>query len=220
MKKVFLFAIALFACQFIQAQDASFGIKIGLGTSNFDVTAAQDVDGEGGSKWSVDAGETKVGFHAGFMGRISWDKFIIQPELYFSSVTNEFSLKQTAGTSVGTTQIADQTLSKLDIPVLIGFKPTRFLRVNAGPVASVLLSETNGIAGVLLPSASGSADDDTSVFTFGAQVGGGFDLGKLAIDIRYELPLTDLGDGLTVAGTNYNFDSRTDQILVSVGILF
>jgi hypothetical protein len=56
--------------------------------------------------------------------------------------------------------------------------------------------------------------------TFGYQLGAGLDLLFLAVDLKYEGNLTRLGSGIVIAGQERNFDTRSRQILLSVGIFF
>ncbi|MGB0525768.1 MAG: outer membrane beta-barrel protein, partial [Flammeovirgaceae bacterium] len=198
------------------AQDASFGIKAGLSTNTLALDVDSQVQADGGASYSIDASETQVGFHAGFTSRISFGGFFLMPELYFSSATNTYEVT-TLVTSVR--QEADQTLLKLDVPVLAGFKTGPF-RVNAGPIATLILDEDNGLANLLLDGSTGNGDEGTKNFTFGFQAGIGLDISKLAIDIRYEGNLSKLSDGLTLGDNNFNFDTRQRQIILSVGVLF
>ena len=64
MKKLFLLALGLLVWQVGQAQEASFGIKVGLCTNNFDFSTVRNVQGDNAT-WSIEAGDTKVGFQAG-----------------------------------------------------------------------------------------------------------------------------------------------------------
>lgn len=215
MKKLLVILLFIASWQTSNAQEASFGIKVGLSTNSL----ALDVDREvvaGTNTYNISVGETKVGFIAGFQSRFSFSKFLLMPELYFSSSTNTLELNTL---NLSTIQSTDQTLSKLDIPVLAGYKLGP-VRINAGPVASLILSEKNGLANLLLPGATEDVTEDTNNFTFGFQAGVGIDISKLAIDLRYEGNLSKLSDGLTVNNQNYQFDSRQRQILLTIGVLF
>ena len=105
--------------------------------------------------------------------------------------------------------------NKIDLPVLVGFKigPAR---INAGPVASVILSEDNTAEEIIsdLETMSNSA-------TIGFQVGAGIDLFKfLTLDYRFEGGLSKYGDGIEVGDNTYPFDSRANIHLISVGVMF
>jgi hypothetical protein len=56
--------------------------------------------------------------------------------------------------------------------------------------------------------------------TVGAQFGAGLDLSILTIDLRYEMGLQSISDGITIGETEFAADQRLNQFLVSVGIKF
>lgn len=219
MKKIFFVFVGLLIAQISQAQEGAFGIKIGLATNNLEIEKKQDVlvttDGID-TTYSYSAGGTKIGFHAGFMGRFTFNKFMIQPELYVSSSNNEYTVSSIPNFGNDKTSKPSQSLVKLDIPILIGYKFAGPFRINAGPVASILLDDNNGLLEVLGNTAEGKSNN----VTFGLQGGLGVDISKLTIDLRYETNLSSLGNGITVDGTTYDYDTRTRQISLSLGFLF
>jgi hypothetical protein len=56
--------------------------------------------------------------------------------------------------------------------------------------------------------------------TVGAQIGAGLDLSILTIDLRYEMGLQSISDGITIGETEFAADQRLNQFLVSIGIKF
>jgi hypothetical protein len=99
--------------------------------------------------------------------------------------------------------------------VLIGYKIGP-VRINAGPVASVVLSQSSEIEEIIPELKTLSKDA-----TFGYQVGAGIDFLKfLSLDYRYEGGLSKWGDKFTVGGTDYPFDSRANIHLISLGLMF
>ena len=56
--------------------------------------------------------------------------------------------------------------------------------------------------------------------TVGAQIGAGIDLSILTVDLRYEMGLQSISDGITIGETEFAADQRLNQFLVSVGIKF
>ena len=136
----------------------------------------------------------------------------IQPELLFTSAGGKYTVENV------TQQLKDedvkQTFNRVDIPIIIGYKigPARLV---AGPVASFILGDgfsTESLANV---------KSDFNSATWGIQAGVGVDiLGKLTVDLRYEGGLSKLGDSATFGGEEFAFDSRTSQVLVSLGYFF
>ncbi len=155
--------------------------------------------------------------HLGLFARVQIMGFYMQPELLFSHSQGEVVLKD-----VNAHQIYNETqrFNKVDIPVNIGWKFGP-VRVGFGPVATVLLSEKDGLKDKLDDLTSQTVKNDFKSATFGYQVGVGLDiLKKIAIDIKYEGNLSKLGSGITLGDTKYAFDQRNPQLIMSLGVFF
>lgn len=203
MKKILivLFALLLSAPLFSQVQ---FGIKAGAST---DFTFTDQTF----TNTSVTIQNLKTaewGFQGGVFMRASFSGFYIQPELLFATATNSVTYEDVeAG---GAPVIYNQKFNKLNIPLLLGFK-VAFLRIHAGPAASVMIGEPQDvIEGATYKS-----------MTFGYQAGIGFDLfKKLTLDVRYEGNLNQFGDQITIGGETFTLDDRTGALLLHAGIIF
>jgi hypothetical protein len=203
MKKILivLFAFLLAAPLFSQVQ---FGIKAGAST---DFTFTDQTF----TNTSVTIQNLKTaewGFQGGVFMRASFSGFYIQPELLFATATNSVTYEDVeAG---GAPVIYNQKFNKLNIPLLLGFK-VAFLRIHAGPAASVMIGEPQDvIEGATYKS-----------MTFGYQAGIGFDLfKKLTLDVRYEGNLNQFGDQITIGGETFTLDDRTGALLLHAGIIF
>lgn len=217
MKKLFVILFAcIFTSAFVSAQFFSFGVKGGVNYSQlkFDELSSI-VSGSDADYYSLAQDESFQSFHFGVMGRLKIFNAYLQPELYFNTSGGKVLIQefQTDGSTVD--HISQVKYSKIDLPVLIGFKfgPAR---LNAGPVASVVLKEDNEI-GEIIP----ELESMSKTATIGYQAGIGIDILKfLTLDYRYEGGLSKWGEKLTVAGTEYPFDSRANIHLISMGILF
>ena len=137
MKKIFFMFVGFLISFSSQAQEGAFGIKIGLATNKIEIEKQQVITSQD-TAYTYSAGGTKVGFHAGFMGRFTFNKFMIQPELYVSSSNNEYEVSSIPDFGNDKTSQPSQQLVKLDIPVLFGYKIAGPVRINAGPVATIL----------------------------------------------------------------------------------
>lgn len=203
MKKILivLFAFLLAAPLFSQVQ---FGIKAGAST---DFTFTDQTF----TNTSVTIQNLKTaewGFQGGVFMRASFSGFYIQPELLFATATNSVTYEDVeAG---GAPVIYNQKFNKLNIPLLLGFK-VAFLRIHAGPAASVMIGEPQDvIEGATYKS-----------MTFGYQAGIGFDLfKKLTLDVRYEGNLNQFGDQITIGGETFTLDDRTGALLLHAGFIF
>ena len=113
-----------------------------------------------------------------------------------------------------------QKFNKIDIPVSVGWKfgPAR---LGIGPVASFMLSESDGLKDKLSSISTEATENNFRKATFGYQIGVGLDiLRKITLDVRYEGNLSKLGNGITLGGKDYKFDQRNPQFIFSAGIFF
>ena len=100
---------------------------------------------------------------------------------------------------------------KIDVPVLIGKKFLGIGNVFAGPSFQYILSsdfELNDLKEV-----------STENFSLGIQLGGGVELGRLGLDIRWERGLSKTETVFvdnTINDTNFNFDKRVSQIIFGI----
>ncbi len=220
MKKLIIILLAVMAFNLANAQLLRFGFKGGVSSTNvkFDKTTLESISTtEGAKDFAVEQGNSKLGMHLGLFGRIQLLGLFIQPELLFTHSQGEVVLKD-----LSTSEAYSQTqkFNKIDIPVIVGWKfgPARF---GLGPVASFMLSESDGLKDKLSAISTEAPDNNFRKATFGYQVGVGLDiLKKITLDVRYEGNLSKLGSGITLGGNDYNFDQRNPQFIFSAGIFF
>jgi Outer membrane protein beta-barrel domain len=214
MKKIFLLALIVsLTAGMASAQVIKFGLKGGLNYSKLKFDDVSNVV-SGASEYSLMEDESFQSFHIGVMSRIKVFNMYLQPELYFNTSGGKVLIEDMSGTTT-LSEVRQVKYNKIDVPVLIGMKFGP-VRVNAGPVASIMLSESNEIEDIIpeMESLSKSA-------SFGYQAGVGIDFLKfLTLDYRYEGSLSKWGDKITVAGSDYAFDSRGSMHMVSLGIFF
>ena len=209
MKRLFLTAcILMLLVNFSNAEIFKWGIKAGLSSSrvNFDTKTLVN----GADQYEIKSGDALVGMHFGLVSRVQFLGFYAQPELYFSSTGGDVKIKDI---TANTETIKSQKFSRIDIPVIVGWKfgPAR---VGVGPVASIILSDKS-----VLKDYTGY-EEQFNKATFGYQVGVGLDFWKLGVDLRYEGSLSKLGDGVKIGGQTRSFDSRNSQLLASVSFYF
>ncbi|MBC7124932.1 MAG: PorT family protein [Bacteroidales bacterium] len=211
-----LFILALTSLSlFSNAQFFRMGLKGGISSSNVKFSKATITDGA--NQYIVEQGDAKLGFHAGLFARVQIMGFFVQPELLFSRSQGEVMLKDVTLNNVYNEM---QKFNKFDIPVIVGWKfgPAR---VGLGPVATILISENDGLKDKLADLTNQTVKNNFRSATFGYQVGVGLDILKtLTLDLKYEGNLSKLGTGITLGGTDYSFDQRNPQIIMSVGFFF
>ncbi|MCD4683309.1 MAG: PorT family protein, partial [Bacteroidales bacterium] len=174
MKKLILLAIIVCISGYTFGQ-VNFGIKAAV-TMNKLTTALDD--------WG-DA--VKISFQAGAFLRVG-KKFHVQPEGYITIKNGEFSVVDSENNISFNNTIK---LTTLDIPLLIGYKllkPKKLnIRVQAGPVASVVLNKKYEISfDGLSPEDEITLEDAFNKTNWGLQLGGGIDILFLTVDVRYE----------------------------------
>lgn len=206
MKKIIL--ISSLAIFFLNSSaQLQFGIKGGLNISNIKASEILTDD------YRINpAASGNLGYHIGGFMRASLAGIFIQPELYFSSIANEFNVEDisAAGTA---DQLVKQKIGRMDVPVLVGVKLGTF-RLGLGPVGSIIVSDQSDLTDIT------GYEATLKSATFGYQLGAGFDIWKLGIDLRYEGNLTKLGDQLDIGGHTINLDNRVRQIIISLAINF
>ena len=201
MKRILLMgAFALFSTVAFAQSGTGFGIKAGLSyNKNGDLISAVGDAGEN----IVDGGEGKAGYHVGFWGKLDFPKIYLRPELVYTRTKSTYSVDGNSN---------DYNISKLDLPVLLGYKIFGPLHVFAGPAFQYTLS--NDLDGL-------NVEDVENDFTVGLNVGVGVNLGKLGLDVRYERGFSEneaefIGNNVTdISG---RVDARPSQVIFSASL--
>ena len=180
--------LAILSTSLLQAQ-FEFGVKGGL---NYD--SLGDVDYTDISATNLSAG-SKTGYHIGAYGKIDLLLFYLRPEIQFTKINSGFD-----GKDIG--------LSKIEAPILLGYKILGPLSVFAGPSFQYILNED--VEGTTL------ADVEEN-FTIGLQIGTRISFGRLGMGVRYDRGFTD--NGVKILGVNGvgdgRIDARPNQFIVS-----
>jgi hypothetical protein len=196
MKKVILIlCLTMGFSQFSNAQIA-FGIKGGV---NYNSNSIKEVRTD-----FFEDSKSKTGYHAGIWVRaklpiLGW---YIRPELVYTNLENEVLFKTTGNTTYN--------FQKMDIPVLLGKKIFGVGNIFIGPSFQYILNadfSLNDISGV-----------KTDNFTVGLQFGGGIELGKFGIDVRWERGFNGIESTFLNGASNVDFDTRINQIILGLSI--
>ncbi|MGD0756563.1 MAG: porin family protein [Bacteroidales bacterium] len=211
MKK--LFAIVFVVLVSIPAfSQIKFGLTAGVSTNSLSMPTIKTIT-SGTTSFTVDAvTSAKYGFQGGAFVRVTLFGFYIEPELLFSTRTNEYTVTNVQSTLA---TAAKQNFNKLEIPVMLGFKLGP-LRLNAGPAGSLLINTPKDLI------SNPDYKNNYNRMTIGYQAGVGFDLFKLlTFDLRYEGSLKKYQNQIeNLTGTKVNLDDRPNAFLFSVGIMF
>jgi len=208
MKRTFLIlAIIMLTGGGILHAQSSFGLKAGLNFASLSSTETGETP-----DYTIDAfSDAYTGFHVGVTGMFVFRGGFFQPELLYTQNGRDMRL--------GFTSIEDEDeyfvhkYSHLVLPLHAGAK-FGALKIGAGPVFSFLINDWNDL-GVDV-----EFDQNLNKFTLGYQLGAGLQLGNLILDFRYEGNFTQFGDGITLGGQTIGFDTRPQQFILSLGLLF
>jgi Outer membrane protein beta-barrel domain len=200
MKKIVFLAALVFIPALSFAQ-FNFGIKGGVNLSKFSfgdfATARLNANGSPAVSLNgqilrdnlSESLNSRTGSSFGVWARIGSNLFV-QPEVMFSTRGNEFTIQRNDG-GVISTQTVQITSTSFDVPVLIGLKGGP-LRIMAGPMVSFQVANNQPFRDALNQYTAGTLNDAWAKAYYGYQIGGGLDLGRLGIDVRYEGSLSDV----------------------------
>jgi hypothetical protein len=207
MKKI---SLALLFSFLIQSSFAQFklGAKGGLNFSNL-VTDA----GSFGNNIK-ESRKTKTGFALGVYARFG-EKLFFQPELMFSSKGGKVNVTPLAG---GTPVSLNLNSNNLELPLLVGYKFFKRIRVVVGPVASLKLNEDEKFADEL-KKITGNVDEAFAKSTIGYQAGIGFKLLGFDFDLRNVGSLGDISSKQFSNDAKYNQTQKGWQFTIGKKIL-
>ncbi len=192
--KTFIVAALLLIGSSAMAQ-SSYGIKGGL---NYGATGEYENYSQViGDASTIENGKEKTGYHLGFYGKLEIVGIFIQPEIVYTKLKTEYNA-------------FDYNLSKIDAPILLGINLLGPLHIKAGPSFQYMLK--NEIKNSTL--AISEVEND---ITLGYQVGGGLNLGRLGLDLRYEGAFKENNAfGEMASDSNFRLDSRPSQWILSL----
>ena len=216
MKRLIIIALLVIPFTMVSNAQVKFGLKAGITSTSISVNDLISIDDAAGvDDLLVKGANSRVGIQGGLMARITILKLYVQPELLFTSTGGEVEVTEyfTNGDDA-ITKIKDQSFNKIDIPIMVGYKIGP-LRLQVGPIASIVVSNKSALADY------NNYEEEFNGATWGYQAGLGLDIGKkLTIDAKYEGSLSKLADGVKISDQSFDFDSRSSQIVVSLGYFF
>jgi len=199
MKKILLAFSLVCINLFVQAQTIDFGVKAGLNRSELSSNLT-----------TITNTNSATGIVAGAFGRAGILGFFVQPEVLFSQRKGAFQ-SGANGTAI------TQTLSYIDVPILVGYK-FLFFRANAGPSFQNLIVANRRTDGDPVNADPNFAKDKFNSSVIGYQAGIGLDLLKLTFDIRYDGSFSDLGKKVVDSqGNTLDYSTRATMWQFTMG---
>ena len=193
MKKTVLALLLLIASVGIAQAQFTLGVKAGVSSSNVDIKDPKNTFQQFKSTDAI------TGYHAGAFMRIKAGGILLQPEAVLSSTGGKVEV-----TENGVTTSEDFKFNRLDVPVLLGLSLFNVARIQAGPLASVL------VKGKFQDQ---QLEDYMDRYDLGWQAGIGFDIGNFTTDVRYERVKREF----TGNAQNGSFGVANQQVILSLG---
>lgn len=203
MKKTVITAIlmAFTAVGFSQGY-SGVGINVGV---NYSQNGDLKSDVNGAVDDILSGASQKTGYHVGLYKKIDLPMVYLRPEIIYTQTTSEYNVDSTIGLF---------ERSKIDLPIMVGYKLIGPLHVFAGPSFQYVLKDSfnDGLKDFEL-------NDIEKNITLGMQLGVGINLNKIGIDIRLERGLTPNEVNLVntkITDVNDRIDSRPRQLIFSL----
>lgn len=156
-------------------------------------------------------GKNSTGFNIGLFARMSTPLGVfIQPELYYTSLHNQFTVSENS-----TSTTIEAKNNRIDLPILVGYNLLgKLFGIYAGPVASYNLSTKNQW--------NNFKENATRQFTVGYQLGAQAQISKLVFSARYEGAVGDKSRSFINATANQEvrYDNRPSLLLLGLGYQF
>lgn len=192
MKKILLLIFLLSTGITFSQIEKSWGIKAGL---NYNSNGKLKELSEAGGNIISEKANSKVGYHIGVFGKLDFPKVYLRPELVYTKTKSDYDG-------------ADFDMSKLDLPVLLGYKIIGPLSVFAGPSFQYILD--TDLEGTDL-------EDVENDFTVGLNVGAAVQLGNIGLDMRYERGFSN-NEASFISNNIGRVDSRPSQLIFSLSL--
>jgi hypothetical protein len=197
MKKVIAVIFTFYTSGLLYAQDFDLGGKFGV---NYGKSIISDIITSGDITEEAIENEAGIGIVFGGFIRATFGKFSVQPEVLFSQDRSYVKLND-----ISIDDVFEGQVSKVDIPVMVGYHLFKTFRLQAGPViSSIKESETEPLL-------------NTDEITMGYQLGLGFDISRLTFDARYEGSLGTLESYIETESGTIQFDERSSIFQFTIG---
>lgn len=209
IKPLFI-VILLITFSSANAQEYTFGVKGGINFNNIGELYHLGIQGGGNPTPTLDTyytADKKIGAHFGAFAMVSLGNFFIRPEVNYASLKSSYTLSKAT---------ANWKLTKIDIPILLGYKIYHPVSIYAGPSFS-------NISKMELQFPEDPILFEKSAINLNAGIL--VDFGRFGFDLRYEYGLKPIEEQRVDFvdddyGTNvaYLLEYNPSQIILSVHI--
>ncbi len=211
MKKSFLvLSLLLMVCFTAQAQ-FEYGVRFGASTQSVKGNELL-LQSNTFDDLRVSLADASYGYHLGLYTQFKAFGLTISPELLFNSNSYEYRIQELNDVNTIEEVVTDR-YQYIDIPVLVGLKLGP-LRAYAGPEVHYFVNSYSNLL-----DRDGFSEQIDKV-NYGAIVGAGLNVGKLRLDVRYEINFDDFEDHIFFDDNQLNFDSDDSRVIFSAGWRF
>ncbi len=190
------------------AQFKALGLKTGV---NYSESVIKETFTSNGTDFTYATHEADVAIAWGIFMRAKFLHFFFQPEILASNHNTRMKLS-----SINFDSLSTLKQNRVDIPLLIGYSRKDKIRAYLGPVYTKMIDNP-------IFSEEFIYEESRTLFnggSWGFQMGFGFDMGRLAVDARYETSLGNISDKVVIKDREFNFDHRMNTVQVTLGYDF
>jgi hypothetical protein len=204
--KFYFFIFSLLTLPIFCSAQLEFGVKGGIHTYDLDKLTNLNLSSND-SEFTLTPREARYGYHLGIYTRLKVLGFFIEPSAIFNSTRFDYDVTSENYPF----SVLSEDFLELDIPVLIGFRFLKVLRIQGGPVAHISLNSASGIFDI------NGEEYQYENMKYGFQAGAGIDLWRLRIDAMYESNFSYFANHISVDGTEYSFDNKAPRFIFTIG---
>ena len=161
---------------------------------------------------AIDQASRDLGFKVGLYTRLKIGSLYLQPEVLFTSTGGKIEYDSDITNTAN--QIIDLNYNRIDVPIMLGKKFGKVFRFNLGPILSYTVSNR-----IDLEDTAEEIKDNYNNAVIGYQLGIGFDISKIRLDVKYEGNLTKFGESISITD-DLTFPTEYRPNMITAGIAF
>ncbi|MGY6560844.1 MAG: hypothetical protein ACXITV_01925 [Luteibaculaceae bacterium] len=188
-----------------KSQGISVGPIVTINWNSVDVNTAASLPG--GERVSFLTRDARAGFSAGGFLKLASERWYIQPELLFTQANTDLTI---SGANI--TTISNLRYNMMEVPVKIGWQPTRVFRLFTGLIYYEVLDGNLPISVNNVDIGFSSPEQGQLSYMFGA----GFDLGRIVLGLRYDSTFRRFDNGVIINGETISFGARPNIWRVAI----
>lgn len=197
MKKIFLILFVMLTTGLAaNAQFFTAGVKAGVSSSSVNIKDPV------GTVTQFKESDNITGYQVGAFTRFKIGNILLQPEAAFAYSGGKVEVNNDPNTA--SVEVEKFKFNRLDVPILLGYSLFKVVRINAGPVASMVVS--GKLEGDKIDEYLDNSD-------WGWQAGLGVDIGNITADVRYERLDRNYTDNMDTG-----YDISNEQVILSLGL--